>query len=656
MDAPLEISSVVRCQTVADVRDVVSLLLSWGARLPAGTPVRWRLPADGPLLAAEAEQVLGLVAAVSAAGTAGPGAGADLELAGTLRPEATAIALRWPRAALTVDGPVAATLAALPLLPAAMAQGLHLLDVEPGSATDPLWLHNVAQIVEAAAESEVPPLFGITVPPPFTGAGNAVRAVRTLLAERGLDGALVAMRVRGPLYVSDSAAVLALAGRYDLTVDLSLSHDDGHGGLRPYVDTGAYRPQQFDLRSPRLGSSGPLIELPRHDARRLLRSIADGRHSVRYVSDGLFDQAREAAVRRLRPVLDRAAQASYSARVNVDLSLIVDWTQYFVHNWAPPPTHRLAVLEVDALDLLEPDSTVRRACTSALLSDLDRRLQPAAAVFALAQEQADVQARGGAEQALQDQVAGHGYLADGGRPEMSGDSRSLLPLLPERTGRTLEIGCGYGVMARHVAERAALYVGVDLLLEQAQALREVGAAGIPADMHLLPFADEAFDSVIADNVLEHSYDPLALLTELHRVTRPQGRLYAVIPPDLASRDHSLRLHLWKTDRAGLQAALEQSGFALEQCHEVAYARVGAPGSFPSSHELTLLVVAVRRELPETNLLADDEPDDADRHAEPTEEDGGEGRLLDAGAPAEDADGLGAFGEDATAADRHPGDG
>lgn len=40
----------------------------------------------------------------------------------------------------------------------------------------------------------------------------------------------------------------------------------------------------------------------------------------------------------------------------------------------------------------------------------------------------------------------------------------------------------------------------------------------------LPFADNTFEFVLLDNVLEHSHDLLSLLTELHRVTAPGARL------------------------------------------------------------------------------------------------------------------------------------
>lgn len=49
------------------------------------------------------------------------------------------------------------------------------------------------------------------------------------------------------------------------------------------------------------------------------------------------------------------------------------------------------------------------------------------------------------------------------------------------------------------------------------------------DAHELPFADESFDGVIIQAVLEHVLDPARVAAEIHRVLRPGGLLYADTP-------------------------------------------------------------------------------------------------------------------------------
>ena len=45
----------------------------------------------------------------------------------------------------------------------------------------------------------------------------------------------------------------------------------------------------------------------------------------------------------------------------------------------------------------------------------------------------------------------------------------------------------------------------------------------------LPFSSGEFDSVLMDNVLEHIPQPERLLSEVHRVLRPDGRLLVGVP-------------------------------------------------------------------------------------------------------------------------------
>jgi hypothetical protein len=49
------------------------------------------------------------------------------------------------------------------------------------------------------------------------------------------------------------------------------------------------------------------------------------------------------------------------------------------------------------------------------------------------------------------------------------------------------------------------------------------------DAHDIPFVDESFDVVIVQAVLEHVVDPYRCVTEIHRVLKPHGLVYAETP-------------------------------------------------------------------------------------------------------------------------------
>lgn len=101
--------------------------------------------------------------------------------------------------------------------------------------------------------------------------------------------------------------------------------------------------------------------------------------------------------------------------------------------------------------------------------------------------------------------------------------------------RVLSSGCGFGgsLLAWRDAG-AALAVGVEVDADYLRfgALRtaELPGAGVVAyDGHRLPFSDASFDLVESMDVVEHTPDPGAYLTELRRVLAPGGAILLVTP-------------------------------------------------------------------------------------------------------------------------------
>ena len=96
--------------------------------------------------------------------------------------------------------------------------------------------------------------------------------------------------------------------------------------------------------------------------------------------------------------------------------------------------------------------------------------------------------------------------------------------VPPGPGLLLDVACGGGLMAPHVAAAGYTHVGVDLGLDGLRQARAHGVTALQADALRLPFADGAFDVVVAGEVLEHVGEPAGVVSEACRVLRRGGTL------------------------------------------------------------------------------------------------------------------------------------
>ena len=147
-------------------------------------------------------------------------------------------------------------------------------------------------------------------------------------------------------------------------------------------------------------------------------------------------------------------------------------------------------------------------------------------------------------------------------------------LVPDTTrpdSLLLDLACGGGLLAPHVAAKGHRHVGLDLSASALPQARDHGVVPVRGDVLRLPFADEVADVVVAGEVLEHVQEPLELLSEACRVLRPGGVL--VLDTIAATRwGRFLSITVGERVPAGPPPRLHDPALFVDRCALVAGAR------------------------------------------------------------------------------------
>jgi len=102
----------------------------------------------------------------------------------------------------------------------------------------------------------------------------------------------------------------------------------------------------------------------------------------------------------------------------------------------------------------------------------------------------------------------------------------------------LDVGCGTGALSGDFSSfRDVSLFGIDIDFPRLAFARdhEPGASYLNADANFLPFTDGFFDFVICHYFLLWLDDPLMVLKELARVSKPGGVVLAMAEPDYTNR-------------------------------------------------------------------------------------------------------------------------
>lgn len=134
---------------------------------------------------------------------------------------------------------------------------------------------------------------------------------------------------------------------------------------------------------------------------------------------------------------------------------------------------------------------------------------------------------------------------------------SLRQTAPYVKGRTLDVGCGRKPYQQTFFSGAAEYIGCDYLSDRS-------CPDVVCSALELAFPDNAFDTVVSTEVLEHVPDPLRALREMFRVVKPGGSV--VVSTPLYWPRHEVPYDFFRYPYDGLLHLIKESGLELEKLY------------------------------------------------------------------------------------------
>lgn len=177
--------------------------------------------------------------------------------------------------------------------------------------------------------------------------------------------------------------------------------------------------------------------------------------------------------------------------------------------------------------------------------------------------------------------------------------------------KILDIGCGSGMITKKIKDLGYEVEGLDFSEE---AINRAVANGINASVCNLDEGikrpDSSYDVIWAGDIIEHVFDPIGLIKELHRILKKDGVLILCIPSDvgLVSRIKMLFGHSYQEitykkygchkhhtffNLGLISFMLKKSGFKIQEINKILILNKKRylVNSFPSAFYNELVILA-----------------------------------------------------------------
>ena len=124
-------------------------------------------------------------------------------------------------------------------------------------------------------------------------------------------------------------------------------------------------------------------------------------------------------------------------------------------------------------------------------------------------------------------------------------------------GLTLDVGCGMRPYEKTSFAGASKYVGTDYLSDRSR-------PDVISSALQIPFLDEAFDTVVSTEVLEHVPDPRLAMCEMCRVLKPGG--FLIVSTPMYWPRHEVPYDFFRYPYDGLLHLVKESGLELTKLY------------------------------------------------------------------------------------------